>query len=807
MAVHIHRSERTDALLGGLAEVLAEAPADPFTPEVIAVPTRGIERFISQSLGLVLGTGAGRTDGVCANVAFPSPGALVNQVISQASGIEPREDPWLPHRAVWPLLAVIDRSAGEAWCEPLARHLGLLEGDPQRRDRRFAVASRLAGLFATYGSQRPQLILDWVRGDDHAPDDLVWQPPLWRALREDIGVPSLAERLEPSCEKVRVDAAAVDLPPRLSVFGPSRLPADQLQVLAALGEARDVHLWLAETSPAPVRTTSLRRREATAEMVRNPLLRSFGRDARELRQRLALQVPDAAHDYLPSVLDADTLLGHLQRQLRDDQPPQHAPLDRSIQVHACHGQARQAEVVHDIVLTLLQDDPALEARDILIMCPDLDAFAPLLSAAFCDDALRLRIADRTPEQGNAVLVALATLLDMVTSRMELSTVLDFAAQPPVRQQFGFDDDALDRLTELTEQAGIRWGLDERTRADFLLRIPTGTWTWGLNRLLLGAAMSEDGLPIVNGVLPVDDVNSGDVALVGRLAELVTRLQRARDALQGPHTPAGWVATIGGVLEDLTHVWGLDAWQMPNALAVVSGLAGNAEEYADSLELSLADIRWLLAEVLVGRPTRSNFRSGDLTVCGLAPMRSVPHRVICLVGLDDGAFPRALIADGDDVLARDPLIGERDVRSEDRQLLLDAIMATKDTLVITYAGADERTNQPRPPCVPLGDLLDTLEDMSPGAYGHVVVRHPLQPFDPRNFETGALGAPQPFSHDRWAPGCSSRDATAQPGAVARAGRTAAVAGERGDAAGTRRIPEFAAQGVPADTARPVFARGR
>lgn len=213
-------------------------------------------------------------------------------------------------------------------------------------------------------------------------------------------------------------------------------------------------------------------------------------------------------------------------------------------MHACHGQARQAEVVHEIVLSLLQNDPTLEARDILIMCPDLDAFAPLLSAAFCDDSLRLRIADRTPEQGNLVLVALATLLDLVTGRTELSTVLDFAAQPPVRQKFGFDDDALDRLAELTEQAGIR-SASTRTRPvrTSWCESRPGRGPRGLDRMLLGVAMSEDGLPIVNGVLPVDDVNSGDVALVGQLAELITRLRQARDTLQGRHSASQWVRRV------------------------------------------------------------------------------------------------------------------------------------------------------------------------------------------------------------------------------------------------------------------------
>lgn len=295
-----------------------------------------------------------------------------------------------------------------------------------------------------------------------------------------------------------------------------------------------------------------------------------------------------------------------------------------------------------------------------------------------------------------------------------------------------------------------------------MRVPTGTWAWGLDRLLLGATMSEDGLPLVGGVLPVDDVNSGDVDLVGRLAELVTRLQQVRDAMQAQHPVQEWVTILGNALADLMDVRGADAWQVPNALGAIAGLTDNAAGYSKALTLSLADIRWLLAELLRGRPTRSNFRSGDLTVCGLAPMRSVPHRVICLVGMDDGVFPRTTAADGDDLLARDPLIGERDIRSEDRQLMLDAVMAATDHLVITYTGADERTNQPRPPCVPLGDLLDTLDVMAMGGDGarardHVRVAHPLQPFDVRNFTPGALGEPAPFSHDRSALAAARRAA--------------------------------------------------
>ena len=123
--------------------------------------------------------------------------------------------------------------------------------------------------------------------------------------------------------------------------------------------------------------------------------------------------------------------------------------------------------------------------------------------------------------------------------------------------------------------------------------------------------------------------------------------------------------------------------------------------------------------LAGRPTRASFRTGTLTVCTLVPMRSVPHRVVCLLGLDDGVFPAQSSHDGDDVLARDPWVGERDPRSEDRQLFLDAISAAQSHLVITYTGADERTGAPVPPAVPARRAAgragpDGGRDRAPGA---------------------------------------------------------------------------------------------
>ena len=768
----VHRAASGAALVHGLATILAKPPDDPFAPEVIAVPAKGVERWIAQRLSHVLGAASG--DGVCANVDFPWPSTMLDEALQASSPeLEAAVDAWTPTRVVWPLLEVIDACAAtEPWCRPLARHLGVGNED---RGRRLAVASRLARHYDEYGQSRPEMIKAWADGRDERgdgtrlDDDLAWQPELWRCLRRHLGISSPAQLLDEACSRLRDQPGRSGLPERLSVFGASRLSPARLTVLAALAEHRDVHLWLHHPSPAlwhkfsGPQAVSRRRADTSRHLLENPLLASLSRDVLELQLLLGRCAPgfsDVVHAWSPP---SPTLLGQLKLDLADDRvrsaPPLLDPMDRSVQVHACHGRTRQVEVLREVVVGLLAADPTLEPRDVLVMCPDVETFAPLIASTFSlgsevDAAhpaarLRVRLADRALRQTNALLAVLAQLLELGTARITASQVLDLAASPAVRERFGFDDDELERLRGWVIGAGVRWGLDSEHRGAWQLEgIEQGTWRAGLDRLLVGVAM-EGAFDSWGEVVPLDDVDSADIDLAGRLSELVDRLDAAQILMSGQHTAVTWLTGLEDAVLGLAAPAPDSAWQQLQLRGELADIAAAAA--ASSALLGLADVRALLDPTLAGRPTRASFRTGTMTVCTLVPMRSVPHRVICLLGLDDGVFPRQSVRDGDDVLARDPWVGERDPRNEDRQLLLDAIFAAEEHLVITYTGADERTGAIVPPAVPLGELLDALDRTATGHDGSrvrdaVTMRHPLQPFDERNFLPGALGADRSFSFD-------------------------------------------------------------
>ncbi|HUO40024.1 MAG TPA: exodeoxyribonuclease V subunit gamma, partial [Mycobacterium sp.] len=577
MALHLYRAERTDLLAEGLAALLADPGPDPFASELVVVPARGVERWLSQRLSHVLGRGSG-ADGVCAGVSFRSPASLIAEITDTVD-----HDPWSPDAMTWPLLDAIDESLHEPWCRTLARHLGrgyTGEEAELRRGRRYAVTRRIAGLFASYAKQRPQLLVDWQAGrSGDVDEDLAWQGRLWRALVGRVGADPPNVRHEKTIARLRETGS--DLPERLSLFGHTRLAITDIELLQALAVHHDLHLWLPHPSdslwqaldgrhgPVPRRDDTSRRAAA------HPLLDTLGRDLRELQ----LALPTANTDeYLPVGGEGrhQTLLGWLQSDIAANavRPGSRvlARDDRSVQVHRCHGPARQVEVLRDVLLGLLADDRTLEPRDILVMCPDIETYAPLIVANFGlgdltgeshpAHRLRVRLADRALDQTNPLLGVAAELLSIAGSRATASQVLNLAAAAPVRSRFGFTDDDLDDISGWVRESGIRWGFDQQSRIPYGLdHFIQNTWRFGLDRVLTGVAMSDDSQAWLGTALPLDDVGSNRVELAGRLAEYVDRLASVCGNLTGARPLVQWIDALREGVGSLTEIGPDDTWQL------------------------------------------------------------------------------------------------------------------------------------------------------------------------------------------------------------------------------------------------------
>lgn len=770
MAVRIRVASHPDVLVGLLCDELVRPVGDLFSTEIVAVPSRGIERWLTQQIASGMESRGGG-EGICANVAFPSPERLVRRVLDSVPELAASTAAWENPGLTASLLTVIDATLDEPWMTLIARYL-----DDERSGvagNRLGAAERVARLFSRYARRRPDMIRAWARGEDVGPGarpiptEHAWQPRLWRALREAVSVPSLAELLPGGLDPIRSGEVEIDLPERLSVYGLTSTDPVDLSVLGAIGERRSVDLYVLHPSPAlweelqgALVPTELPERhdDPSAGSVRHPLLRAWGRDSRELQTVLAVAGFTAtSHPPGPA---PDTVLGRLQSGIRENRVPEPDESlgrrvmvggDRSVQVHVCHGARRQAEVARDAILHLMAADRTLEPRDVVIMTPDLETFAPLLEAAFPPGNvgglpdLRLRIADRSPAATNPLVGFAASLLDAAGSRLEAGIVREMVDRPVVQNRFGFDADTAGAIRTLIDDANVAWGLDVDHRREWGVSEAERTWRRGLDRALAGVFYADDPVTTVGGLSPLEGVEGQEATPAGILAAIVDRLEAVRNLTSVPRPMSEWAGVIARSVRMLAAPAWSEEWQIDQLerLLVETFPAGDSPDP----EITLDEARRAIARWSDDRPSPLHFRTGDTTVCTLVPMRSVPYRVVVLVGMDEDRFPRRGSIEGDDLLNDHELVGDTEPASQDRQLLLDAVLAAGDNLIVTYSGGDELTNATIPPAVPVAELCDTVETLvGREAMSAVVTRHPLQSFSLDNFRTGRSTTNRPWGFD-------------------------------------------------------------
>ena len=658
-----------------------------------------------------------------------------------------------------------------------------------------------ADWLADWAAGRDQL--RGARGDAvPLPLDQRWQGQLWRAVIAD--VPEQYRELGRATVHTEfVDAIAAGaaplgrLPRRIVLFGVSALPYQSLQALASL--ARHTQVLLAVPNPCQFywgdiiegrdllrsahRRQQLRKGQDLSQIPleelhahSHPLLASWGRQGRDFIRMLdefdaestaARAADGAAADTLRIDLfsgeDGGSLLEQVQAAIRDLLPlSEHAGIappddDRSIEFHVTHSVQREVEVLHDQLLALFAagegSDAPLRPRDVVVMVPDIDTFSAAIHAVFAQhkrsDAryIPFEIADVKDRSVNPLLVALEWLLRLPQQRCRQSEVRDLLDVPALAARFGLGEEDLPTLGLWIEGAGVRWGLDQSHRSGLGLA-PAGeqnAWIFGVRRMLLGYA-SGDGHGVdlsYAGIEPYAEVGGLDAALAGSLAQLVEALLRWRALLAQAHTPAEWGALARALLAEFFKAGEegdrLTLAQLEDALTGWLDTCDGAE-FDEAVPLAVLREAWLGA---LDEPTLTHqFVSGGVTFCTLMPMRAVPFRVVCLLGMNDGDFPRRAPKADFDLLAQPGMArpGDRSRRDDDRYLMLEALLAARDKLYISWVGRNVRDNSEQPPSVLVSQLRDYLKtgwNMDDKGLKARTTEHALQPFSRRYFEDGGL----------------------------------------------------------------------
>ncbi len=751
MPLYLHRSNRTEALVDGLAHVLGAPLDDPLTPECIVVQGAGMERWLSMQLADRLGAWA--------NPSFPFPRRAIDRMLATCldlpeTGSAIFELPML----TWAVAALLPEQLDHPAFAPIRRYV---INDPTGM-RLVELAERIAATFDRYLVYRPMLVRSWERGRDTD-----WQALLWRALVAHHGNDHLATRAAALIRRLPPDAPGAmpnRLPERISLFGVSSLPPLYLEVLSTVARLIDIHLFVLSPSGEYwgdirsrreiVRALGRRPNGGNVELLHfsegHPLVASLARLGRDFLQLIEesggyIEAPSSAYvdpgnASMLVALQADMLALNLPETRH-----QIATGDKSIAVHTCHGAMREVEVIHDQLLALFDDDATLQPHEVLVMCPALDEYAPYIDAVFGAGhdgrpAFRYRVTDRAVRASDTTYDAFCRALDVLGGRLTASEVVDLLELEPIRRRAGLATSDLELVRRWIHDAGIRWGVDEHHRhARGYPPIRETTWRFGLDRLLLGCSMRGGGTTLFGEVLPVDDLDGTESAILGRTAAFCERLFALRERFVAPRPIHRWATDLDSALATLLQPAPDNADELIRIRHALETLGEDASLVGFETPVGLDVARLALDRALRDRSTPLGFLGGGITFCAMVPMRSIPFRVIALLGLNDDTFPRVERTLGFDRTTEEHRLGDRSSRDDDRYTFLEALLSARERLIITYVGQSIRDNMVHPPSVVVSELLDVLDTSfvpppgTPRARDHVLVPHRLQPFSPTYFQ--------------------------------------------------------------------------
>jgi exodeoxyribonuclease V gamma subunit len=780
----LYHSNSLDVLAALLARhVRAPLPGQPLLdPEVVLIPQVAMRRWLQSTLAAEYG--------VAANLEFLTPGEFVARALNANV---PGEAEDLDAAALhWRLYAALGDDLLMAQPPMRALHSYLSGGDPLKP---WALAGELAGVFEKYQAWRRDWLLRWDAGAD--PQDP--QAILWRAIAQGRGY--RARRIQAYLEQFEGAGKPLPqgLPLRLSAFATLNISPDVLRVMATQARVGELHFYL----PTPVQaywgdlqTLGEKLRsgapdpfgEAAGE---NRLLEAWGAAGRDFMAVLGsyevvhpsgeIGAYDDPEDDVRPPMDqgglSDSLLHRLQRDLFHRRGlPSGPPLpalrldDPSLQVHACHTRLRELQVLHDQLRGLLQDprfDPPLQARDIAVLAPDIDPYVPYLEAVFGgrsggEDHIPYALADTSPLAGEPLADVFVHLLGLPVSRFGLNEVLDLLASAPLAEAAGLDAAAFDRLHDWLQAAGVRWGLSADHRRQHLAPADDAfTWQFALDRLLLGHASGSEG--DIAGVAPWPELEGSALEALDRLLRLLRVLAVYQQRLGETLSPTQWRQRLLGLLDALLPT----PPSSPNSQRALERLRRLINQFAEDADKAGFDggvpaevIRSHFAGALAEADTRAPLLTGGISFGRMVPMRLLPFRVICVLGLNDGDFPRRDPAAGLNQLTaeldsarRRP--GDRSLREDDRFLFLQLFAAAQDAFYLSYLGADPRDGSVREPSVLVSELIEAAMQYHAEpreAARQFVVRHALQPFSPAAF---GGGDPRRFSYRRqWHPAAAT-----------------------------------------------------
>ena len=749
----LHTSNKTENLLAHLHQVIENPLSHPFKKEQLLIQSQGMERWLSQQLA--------DRKGVWANFDFHFPGKFFGNIVDKlVPEGKVHSELYDQESLLWHfdhLLRSLDEHSKLQ--NPILSHY--IDGECVDL-KRYQLAEKLAFLFDQYQFMRPDWMSEWEQGRrvTNNPSES-WQQDLWHQLGSDNSSDNFSETSSDTfsnnkgkghlwldaieaLSKMDKHQARQLLPERLSIFGINGMSPIYLNFLQAIGHFIDVHFYLLNPAQSywadlPSKKQLAKQRAGASEqfeqtrdpdselepllITNNPLLAALGQQGRDF-QLLLLEQCDFEIQYQSfEKNNDDTLLALIQNDIlnnsvlkANDQAVNNRKLiattDNSLSIHVCHSRMREAEVLKDLLLQCLDDDPTLTIRDILVMTPDITQYAPYISAVFED--IPHAIADKNTLDSNNPLSIFLGFLTLSQHRWEIEAVFDVLDQAVVYEHFGLSEVDIENIRVWVAATHIRWGESAQHREEYgFIPFSENSWKAGLERLLMGYANSDDehfcepANDANEPVLPFAEIEGSEAKVLGGMYDFISLLSHAKKVFSQPHTLEYWSKHLGRFAEDLLVSTG----DYQHSYAVLIELITDLDKFSGihQQKISLDVILAALTRAATSQQSAAGFLRGQLTFCSMLPMRAIPFKVIALMGMNDGEYPRADTRPAFDLLADDFRKGDKAPRVDERYQFLEVLLSARQQFIMTYVGQSKSNNSIIPPSVVVSELLEYIDE--------------------------------------------------------------------------------------------------
>jgi len=770
----IYTSNKLEILAEQLAQLMKTPVASGLAPEIIVIQSAGMERWISQELA--------KHNGICANVRFPFPNSFLEEIARQVMPAFPEPSPFDPDVLMFKIMNMLPDCTRLKGFEHLEAYLA----KDTNQLGRLQLSNKLADLYDQYQVFRPDMIFRWEQGkpgtkQEHSGD--IWQARIWRKLVKGQETSHRARLQRDLINKLNTDPSQfTNLPERIFIFGISYLPLFHMEAFVALSQHVEMNLFLlnpcreywsdivSEKQMQRIRKKYPPAMDIAAELhleEGNRLLASMGTHGKDFFSVIGgfdfqmhedYQDPGCAH--LLACIQSDILNLRDRNAAADhaDDPGKHGTgsettvpfrledSDTSIQIHCCHSPMREIEVLHDNLLAMLDENPRLMPKDILVMTPDIEVYTPFVQAVFeaqTDERLRIpfSVADQSARSQSRLIDGFFSFLDLKGSRVSAARVMRLLESPGVKEKFKLDVNDVEVVERWIQDTRIRWGIDNTSRQQ--LGLPANsenTWRAGIQRLLLGYAMPGNNQQMFNGILPYDNIEGNEIHSFGKFLDFTDCVFRYAEALKRPRQLKQWCTLLKQLLDDFFLPDEETEREIRSLRNILDDLRHRQTEIGFDEPLEFEPVRFYLGQRLDKMRFGSGFMARGVTFCAMLPMRSIPFKVVCLIGLNSDRFPRDFQPLTFDLIAKHPRPSDRSRRNDDKYLFLESIISAREKLYISYVGQNIQDNSRIPPSVLVSELIDTITKgfalPDRDILKQLVTFHRLQAFSPQYFKKDA-----------------------------------------------------------------------